>query len=93
MDGSPDLGMGVTFDNFQASGTFIWERESLKMAVKAGVMDVAVARNMWLNIPSGSVAVCNLCPASKSCTSSCVQDTEVRDGMSVAMGVEADWLA
>lgn len=72
--------MGVTFEVFQMSGTFDWDNESLKIVVSAGEMDSAVARSMWLEIPSGPVGVCSLWLASRLWTLSCEQDTDVREG-------------
>lgn len=78
--GSPDLGMGVTFDIFQWSGTFICLRDSLKILVMVGVMELAVERSMWLEIPSGPEAVCSWRLDRCLRTSSWEHDTLVKQG-------------
>ena len=79
--GSPDFVIGVTLEIFHSWGTFIWDRDSLKMVVRVGAIASAVPRSMWLEMPSGPDAVCSLWLTSSLFTSSWEQFTLVRHGV------------
>ena len=85
-EGSPSLGIGVTLDVFPSSGTFISRREWFKIAVIAGVIASAVPRNIWLETPSGPVAVCSLQVERYLKTSSCVRAIFARLGLEGVTG-------
>lgn len=55
------LGIGFTFESFQAVGTFCWVSDRLNMRVREFDMDEAVFRSICPDIPSGPVAVCVWC--------------------------------